>query len=562
MPSPAKDTIYIDIDDEITAVIEKVHNSPSKVLALVLPKRATVFQSVVNMKLLKRTADQAKKNVVLITSEASLMPLAGAVGMHVAKTLQSKPTIPAAPAASDALVSVDEADVEELDDTPLDSTASVGTLAGLPDEETIEVDNDDEEDSTGPAAAAAAGAAKPKTPLNKKLKVPNFEQFRTRLFLGIGIAVALIVFWIFATFVWPKATVTIKTDTTDVTSNVAITTSPSITDVDADKKRVPGILKEYKKTDSQKAPATGQKDVGTKASGKVTFTTQTNCASPVNPISAGTSVSSGNFAFVTGEAAAFSPTGFNGGKCTWSTGATDVTAQNAGDSYNLSARDYAVSGRVDVAGKGTAMSGGTSKVIKVVSQQDIDNLKQKIIDGINGSANQELVGQLKTDGYFPLTDTFATKDPVVVPSPAADSEADEVSVNVTITFTMVGANEDGVKQILEADIKQHIDATKQNILDNGLAAATIRIDNKDAKGNVSFTLQTIAKAGVEQNEADIKQAIAGKKKGEVQTILQSRPGVKEVQIQTSPFWVYKVPKKDSKITLVFEQQGNTGNNGH
>lgn len=559
MAAPGKDTIYIDVDDEITSIIEKVQDSSAKILALVLPKRATVFQSVVNMKLLKRTADNAKKNIVLITSEASLMPLAGAVGLHVAKTLQSKPTIPAAPNASDAPVSVDEAEVEDLSDEPIDQNKPVGELAGMAAaEETIEVDNDDDT----PVAAAAGSGAAAKVPFNKKLKVPNFEQFRTRLFLGIAAGVLLILFWIFAVFVWPKAKVTVKTDTVDVASSVAITASPTIKDINVDKKQVPGILKEYKKSDTTKVPATGQKDVGEKAKGKVTFTTQTNCASPVDPISAGTSVSSGNFTFTTQVAASFTPTGFSGGKCNWSSGAIDVVAQSAGDSYNLSARSYAVAGRGDVTASGTAMSGGVSKIIKVVSQQDIDNAKQKIVDTINSSANQEIVTQLKGDGYFPLTDTFTAKDPLVVPSPGVDAEADEVTVNVTLSFTMAGAKEDGVKQILEADIKQHIDTSKQNILTNGLDKASIRIDNKKANGETSFTLQTTAQAGVEQNETDIKQAIKGKKKGEVQSILQSRPGVKDVQVNLSPFWVNKVPKKDGKITIIFEKQGDSGTNGN
>src|SRR6266545_779348 len=97
-----KDVIYIDIDDEITAIIDKVRGSGEKIVALVLPKRATVLQSIVNMKLLKRTADEAKKHLVLITGEAGLLPLAGSVGLHVAKTLQSRPEIPTAPTAHEA----------------------------------------------------------------------------------------------------------------------------------------------------------------------------------------------------------------------------------------------------------------------------------------------------------------------------------------------------------------------------------------------------------------------------------------------------------------------------
>src|SRR3989344_4859154 len=129
-----KDTIYIDIDDEITSIIEKVRGSEHKILALVLPKRTTTLQSIVNMKLLKRTADEGKKRIVLITSEAGLLPLAGAVGLHVAKTLQSKPAIPAPPDMSKAEDSVvDTADSDE-EEPEIDDSKSIGELAGIPEE--------------------------------------------------------------------------------------------------------------------------------------------------------------------------------------------------------------------------------------------------------------------------------------------------------------------------------------------------------------------------------------------------------------------------------------------
>ena len=73
--NPGKDVIYIDVDDEITGIIDKVRRSGQKIVALVLPKRAAVFQSIVNMKLLKRAAEEAQKNIVLITSEVGLLPL-------------------------------------------------------------------------------------------------------------------------------------------------------------------------------------------------------------------------------------------------------------------------------------------------------------------------------------------------------------------------------------------------------------------------------------------------------------------------------------------------------
>ena len=199
-----KDTIYIDIDDEITSVIEKVRGSSEKIVALVLPKRASVLQSIVNMKLLKRSADDAKKKLVLITSEAGLLPLAGAVGVHVAKTLQSKPEIPAALSTEDddeiASTTLDEAEGDSAagDDEITAETAgatSVGELAAASaagaaakDDaiETLSMDDDDEVSAAEPAQATAL-AKKDKPAKNKKLAIPNFNKFRLRLLLIFGV---------------------------------------------------------------------------------------------------------------------------------------------------------------------------------------------------------------------------------------------------------------------------------------------------------------------------------------------------------------------------------------
>jgi len=94
-----KDVIYVDIDDEITSITDKISKAKAPVIALVLPKRCPVLQSSVNIKILKRTTENIGKNLVLITSEASILPLAGTAGIYVAKTLQSKPAIPIAPDA-------------------------------------------------------------------------------------------------------------------------------------------------------------------------------------------------------------------------------------------------------------------------------------------------------------------------------------------------------------------------------------------------------------------------------------------------------------------------------
>lgn len=555
MSAQKKEVVYIDVDDEITGIIGKVQESSGKIVALVLPKRAMVLQSIVNLKLLKRTADQSKKNLVLITSEAALLPLAGAVGVHVAKTLQSKPAVPPPPQPLDSAVLLDEAGQEtDVRDeaAALDPSASVGQLAGLDtedDTDTIEVDNED-----APVAPAMDGKKPAKQPFNKKLKVPDFNKFRLWLFVGIAAVVLLVAGWFVAFKVLPSAHIVIITDNQTVNTNVALTASPKAQQVDEATMTVPAVAKQLKKTESQKVAATGKKDVGTKASGTVTMSTQTNCATPVSSIMAGTTVSAAGFNFITQEEAKFAPSGFEAGKCVWTSNKVPVVAQSAGDQYNLSARNYTVAGFSNITAAGTAMSGGLSKVVTVVEQQDIDGAKQKILDANTASATEQLTQQLKDEACLPLAETFAASQPLVTGSPNVGDEAAEVTVTVVVTYDMTGAKQDAITQLLDNDIKKQIDTSKQTILDNGLDAAVVHLtENKQANGNVKFTVQTSAVAGVQQNADEIKQAVAGKKRGEVQELILSRPGVKDVTVTYKPLWVYGTTKNVHKITIVFQQ---------
>lgn len=50
-------TFYIDIDEEITSIVERLRNSKSNEVVIVVPKRALLIQSIVNLRLLKKESD-------------------------------------------------------------------------------------------------------------------------------------------------------------------------------------------------------------------------------------------------------------------------------------------------------------------------------------------------------------------------------------------------------------------------------------------------------------------------------------------------------------------------
>lgn len=544
---PTKDTVYIDAEDEITAIIEKVRASDAKIVALVLPKRATTLQSIVNLKLLKRSAKEAKKSLVLITSEAGLLPIAGAVGLHVAKTLQSKPTVPSSPKTSAAAITVDD----EAGEPAPDPHASIGQLAGhIATEETIDLNNDD-----ATAAVATKGA---KNKLAKKFKIPDFNRFRVMLFGGIALLILLIVGSVFAFVILPKAKIVVKTDTSNVNTDLLITAKTDAPAVDEAAMIVPATSKTLKKTDTEKAAATGQRDDGKKATGKMTLTNCINDGQP-HTIPSGTSFSSGGLSFVTTSDVTLATSVYSGSNCRTDLGTSlgftkdvDVAAGQGGDKYNLSARSY-TSPIANISASGSAMTGGTSNLVKVASQTDIDGAKQKITDRLNLAAKDELNAQFAAENFVAITDTLAGGAPTVLSTPNVNEPGAEVNVSVAITFTELGVKHDDLKQLVEADVKKHIDNSKQVIQDNGISKATILTTEKKSANEVKFNIKTLAIAGPQLDEEGIKKQVAGKKKTETEKLIRERPGIKDVTISYSPFWVFSTPKNIKHITVTFDQ---------
>ena len=60
---------YIDIDEEITSIIDRLRKSKTDEVYLVVPKRALVLQSMVSLKLLRKDGERLKKKIMIVTQD-------------------------------------------------------------------------------------------------------------------------------------------------------------------------------------------------------------------------------------------------------------------------------------------------------------------------------------------------------------------------------------------------------------------------------------------------------------------------------------------------------------
>lgn len=567
-PKPGKETVYIDVEDEITAIIDKVDNAKEKIVALVLPKRATALQSVVNMRLLKRSADNTKKNVVLITADPALIPLAGAAGLYVAKNLQSKPEIP--PSPLDSASEESQSPIEDAEETPsgdeevdvnsakIDYTRSIGELASAHNIDEPEVISLGDEDELPKPKIPKASASKGEK--GKKLKVPNFERFRLMLFGGIALLIGLIVFIVLAIFVLPKASIAIQTTSSPVSANLTLAASDKYTELDLDSSQIPASLKATNQNAQQQVPATGQVNQGNKASGSVKLS---NCTNKDVTIPAGTGVSGGGLTYITQSTISLDSGNFTSGGVCKTTGThignVNVLAQKGGSNYNLpSGSSFTVAGFSGVTGTNpSAFSGGTDNNVTVVSQQDVDNAKAKATSQNSEEYTQKFIKQLEDEGSYVLKSTLKAGEPAVTATPAVGQQASTTTVSMQITYTVLVVKKDDLKTSISDTLNEQIDKTKQKISTNDvLKDATVSVQNQTSPTTATLAVSQTTTAVPIIDISLVKKLSAGQKKGYIKDTISRWPGVKNVEVKTSPFWVSKVPSKQGKITVTLQQVPN------
>lgn len=533
-----KEVIYVDIEDDITTIIDKATSSSAHIIALVLPKRYATLKSSVNMKLLKKTTAKSRKKIVLITGDESLLPLAGSTGLFVAETLKSRPVVPevVAPSAKKELVVEPE---ESEEDTELDPEAAIGELDGDPPSKKVKKKSSDKSSKIKNIKESS------------KIRVPNFNVFRVRFIVGVLLIIALAVGWYVAFYVVPKADVVIKAQTSRVATKVEFTVDPKAESDDLETKTVIGQTQKITKRVTERFEATGEKNVGEKATGQITVQ---NCDSSSSlTVGAGTTFTDNTtgFGFVS-DAEVIVPGGsFNGGGCSTPGEATvAVTAVTNGDTRNLSARSYSVEGHgAFISGFGSDMTGGTSKIVEVVTADDINKAEKLLEQKTDPNIKAELAALFKNDEVI-LGETFKTSNDTPESSVQEGAETKEGSVSATFTYTIVGVGVESLSAILEQEQLSKVDESTQSILDNGVERVELKL-KQTVKGKYIVTGSTDGYVGPDINVEQLAQDITGKRFSEASDIIADRPGVNEVDLELTPFWVFSIPSTD-KVTITVE----------
>lgn len=552
-----RDLIYVDTDDDITSIVGKIKASKDGVVALVPPKRIGVLQSVVNLKLLQRAAKLAKKHLVIVTTDPSLVNLASGLAIPVAKNINAQAKIPETADIDDISDVIDGDDVfvaksnDDLGGTVEDKEISAAVAAIETDDR---IRNDRDADGIPDDEQTES-----KKPVKKSVKVPSINSLRKKILIGGGVTVLVVGFLIWALVFAPFASIVIKAKTSIVEVEKTLSLIPS-GDKDAANGLLQPVVKQQKSTDKVEFEATGTKEVGEKATGTVAFcydaqpfSGQTGDPNIIS-LKVGTRLFADGVLFSTDGPVDIKGGQDESGKCA-TYYSVKATAVNIGEESNVENNtQFTVSGQsglVAVA-KGD-FTGGSKRNIKVVQQSDVDKAVDELDEtGEPDKMKKELRDQM-AETTVVVDSSFTTSRGDVQLSPAIGEEVKEgekATASIETTYTMIGINKNDLGEIVDAQVAEQVDEDKQKVYDNGLDEVKFS-DFQITENGYIVTITTEAHVGPVIDENKVKEQSKGKKSEEIKALINQIDGVADVNVTMSPFWVTTVGS-ENKIKVEFE----------
>jgi hypothetical protein len=534
-------TIYLEADEEITSVIDKIRKTEFSDIVLMVPKGASISQSVVNLKLIKRQAETLNKVLSIVTGDKVLRNLAEKVGIAAAAAVgglsAAETVLAAAPVAtndSSPLVTTDEVIIDK-------KTAPIVVTKNEPGELTIsEADDLEDEEGENFQEEGQEPEAAPKS------LMPKFPWLKVLLFAGIPLLALLLAAYIYLPRA--KAIVYMKSEGKPVSVNIG---GEKTAKLDTEKAVIPTQVIEVLKEGSKKYPASGKKDAGTKATGKLEI--YLSSGKTARTWTAGTRIQLGSdssLIYLTNTSVSLTPS---------SIAQVNVTAQNPGEKYNASSGKTfsAVNDPEPTITSSAAISGGTTKQVTVVTQGDINSAKDSLSKDTTTEATAEFSSQ--TNGQKVIDDTKKTEVVSATASPAVDEEATDFTMTVKVSVRAVTLNAKDLVEIVKAEVNRQLGVTRQ-IIDDGSGKLEFRVDNADLEtGKVTGTITTTAYVANKLEQDKVKAELTGLNNTQASNYLMSLDGVESSKLEYFPPFLKSFPRIKNNIILTITVSDSSRN---
>jgi len=504
------EVLYLEADEEITSVVDKLKGFEAGSIGLVAPKGSAIVQSLVSLRLLRKEAEKLRKDISIVTSDEVGRNLVSQAGLPVFADIKSRVPLSVneireplnEPIEIDMTgrVKPTTEKLDKLEKAEGAATGSVGdfTVHRYDEKEAVETEGEGEQEKpsekeegdvpeekeekfisrgVGGApdretrSAHEIEAEQPIREFQKAKKLPGKTRFKPWM-IFVVLLVGFLALVLTADLVLAKVNIKMSMPAEEIQKDVEVTVEKDRQVIDFDKNIIGGVQSVREKVAEKVFKATGEKDAGEAAKGTLNFR---NEAGVDKTIAAGTTVTSTTNVGFTLDSAITVPKAVldsNGDKVLGQTSGA-VTAKNPGSAGNMpSTMTYVVSGESLVRASG-ATSGGVTKKLKVVSKSDIERAKSEL----KSQGEVELTNLILEN----KTETFVEGSGLVEidkfeSSKNVGDEAEEFSAKAAVRMTVITFKADDLRQVVVKSVEKTLEGQDKSLLssDSDTLLATLK----------------------------------------------------------------------------------------
>jgi hypothetical protein len=556
--------LYLNLEDDVSTIVEKLKKLHATSLVLVCPKRCFLFRDGINLRLLKKQADLLGKEIFILTMDEKGQAYAKEAGFQLKflyqeqgkRTLSDiRPGKRVQP--SQGLSKPAAQHIGILTQTGKDISGIVRRFTRGSRQERVATAGEFRaaENLAGPQLLVADSVYPPELQQAYELtRHKRKNQKRVAVLAAGSLLIILVVFFV----ILPKATVIVYPKTEPVTRDMEISLGTNIQTPDVDRLVMPA--KKFSEPVELKNTfqSQGKKEIGNKAGGTVKIYNFAKL--PINLKSSTTILSVGSKTYrLTQDVSSLRPATYKNAKTKEinedSLGPSfGVVAADGGESFNLPAgtrmeisnQVFGSNPQFLYAKTDTAITGGTSRFLSVVSDQDIKDSQSALSVASLETVKNKLAKEnltLADKSYVIQTTSFFTDKPV-------NSESPTFQASFNATISGLAFDKDQLLKLAMDRISQTLAGDKILQFED-LEQMDYKIKTVDPSGETAVLLVHFeGKAVMKLDLKGLAAGLAGKSKSQVNEILKSRPEIEKIDIILAPAWQQNFPWFSQKISVI------------
>ena len=590
--------IYLEPDEEIISVIDRLVQTDVRKVNMVIPTGARIWQSSINLKLLKREADNLGKDVSLVVADDLNSEMAEKIGFNVKQEGDFSAELAIHKNENQPKEKEDMIDflAEGLESDkkssksfssflskqkvkPNKKKSSGKTAANLTqkaEKRMVDIVNPEGDVKVNffrrkiiksepiPRKKIISGLAKKEAVFREKVSqvssvhsIEGTSAFsKWPKFFTIFVALAFVAAIAVGCIVLPTTEITVFPKREKVNFDLLVIGSKSLSHIDEELNKIP--LKEIsiKKTKSGEFSATDEKELNKKATGIITIYNE--YSSDAQPLVVRTRFESPDgriFRIV--EAVTVPGAKIEDGKIIPSALEVRVAADKSGADYNIGPTNFTIPGFKGSSkfagfyGKSeNSMEGGIIGKAKVVSAEDIKNAEKQLVEELKNAVKITLQEQIPSD--LKIIEESLREETSIVSSTAEEGDQSEkFTLEMEANIFVYLFNEEELRRLVDFNLISMISGDKTPLSNSQQISWSELLVDWD-KGEVSFSLSVEEDLASNVDVQSLKTDLAGLREVEVRKYLANQPTIETARVSFWPFWIKKIPTRLEKIEITID----------